>query len=72
MLAAITAKSDEDCKEILARYPPGGSRMSLASNEVFGMELAGGEVRGCNANGISWSCALRPSCAGLLPVLGFV
>lgn len=44
MLSAITAKSEEDCKEILARYPPGGSRMSLASNEVFGMELAGGEV----------------------------
>eukprot|EP01051_Picozoa_sp_SAG22_P007804 SAG22_NODE_563_length_9067_cov_5.039251_5_plen_91_part_00 len=44
MLSAITAKSEEECKEILGRYPPGGNRMSLASNEVFGMELAGGEV----------------------------
>jgi hypothetical protein len=43
-LVAISAKTTEECKEILSRYPPGGTRMSLASNEVFGMELAGGEV----------------------------
>ena len=43
-LAAISAKTAEECKDILSRYAPGGNRMSLASNEVFGVELAGGEV----------------------------
>eukprot|EP01043_Picozoa_sp_COSAG02_P015903 COSAG02_NODE_688_length_18473_cov_77.428105_4_plen_2693_part_00 len=43
-LVAISAKTAEECKDILSRYAPGGNRMSLASNEVFGVELAGGEV----------------------------
>ena len=43
-LVAISAKTHEECKDILSRYAPGGNRMSLASNEVFGVELAGGEV----------------------------
>ena len=43
-LVAISAKTADECKDILSRYAPGGNRMSLASNEVFGVELAGGEV----------------------------